>query len=171
MRILISLAALAFAACTPAAREAAEPAAPPTEPLAPGGVTHASLSEMHDALDWQHGRGAELQEEYAATAKQLLVGKPRPDVMKQIEEAGYSCIFGEAHEKYPDPGAQCTRSFATRACQMDWEIFTTAADGKADSADATYKRDCVGTADDYPEPIESAIDNQLAPQTPPAAPN
>jgi hypothetical protein len=36
--------------------------------------------------------------------------------------------------------------------------------------DGSFKRDCVGTADDWPEPIQSAIDDQLAPMTPPAVP-
>lgn len=167
MRSLIAFAALAAAACTPAP---AETAAPP-ETAAPAAASHASVKAMQDALDWQHGKGPDLQAEYDATVKKLLVGQTRADVIQQITDAGYECIYGEAHQDYPDPAAQCTRSFATRSCQMDWEIFTTADKGKADTADATYTRDCVGTADDWPEPKESEIDKQLAPQTPPAPPN
>jgi hypothetical protein len=76
-------------------------------------------------------------------------------------------MYGEAHQDYPDPMAVCSRSFATRACQMDWEISSTAENGMVDDVDGSFRRDCVGTADDWPEPVVSEIDAQLAPVTPP----
>jgi hypothetical protein len=63
--------------------------------------------------------------------------------------------------------AVCTRSFATRACQMTWEIASTADKGRVKDVDGTFTRDCIGVANDWPEPVKSEIDDQLAPATPP----
>ncbi len=91
----------------------------------------------------------------------------RPEVITAINDAGFSCIYGEAHEDYPDPMAVCSRSFATRSCQMDWEISSTAEKGMVDEVDGSYRRDCVGLDDDWPDKVKSAIDDGLAPATPP----
>lgn len=123
----------------------------------------ATITDLHDSLDWNTTKGAELQSEWDKGVKRILMGIPRPDAIDAINAAGFECTYGEAHEDYPDPMAVCTRSFATRACQLDWEIASTADKAKVDSADATFTRDCVGTTDDWPEPKESEIDNQLAP--------
>ncbi len=67
------------------------------------------------------------------TGVKKIIGKmSRPDAIAAIEAAGFSCIYGEAHETYPDPMAVCSKSFATRACQMDWEISSTAKKGMVD---------------------------------------
>lgn len=157
---------LALAACSPAPAPAQEPA-PPAEAAAP---TVKTLKELEAAYEWQRTPGEKLNADWDAGVKAILAKLSRPDAIAAIEEAGFSCIYGEAHADYPDPAAQCTRSFATRACQMDWEIFSTADKGMVTEVDGSYKRDCVGTDDDWPEKINSAIDEQLAPQTPPAAP-
>jgi hypothetical protein len=62
----------------------------------------------------------------------------------------------------------CSRSFATRRCQMDWEISSTADKGMVTWVDGAFRRDCVGLADDWPDQVKSAIDDQLAPAAPPA---
>ncbi len=124
----------------------------------------ATLDELHQSLDWDNGDGREVEASYAAGARRILGSLSRPDDIDNLRAASYECIFGEAHELYPDPAAQCTRSFATRACQLDWEIFTTVKnDRKIDHVEASFRRDCVGTDRDWPAPVNSAIDDQLAP--------
>ena len=100
----------------------------------------------------------------------ILGALSRPAAIEAIEAAGFSCMYGEAHEDYPDPMAVCSRSFATRRCQMDWEISSTAEKGMVNWVDGAFTRDCVGVADDWPTEVKSAIDDQLAPATPPTAP-
>jgi hypothetical protein len=150
------LCALAFAACSPQ---------PPAEPKPGAEVAGAptTLKDLEAAHDWQHEGGEAVNKAWNDGVKAILSKMSRPDAIGAIKEAGFECIYGEAHETYPDPAAQCTRSFATRACQMDWEIFSTADKGMVDEVDGSFKRDCVGVADDWPDPIKSAIDDQLAP--------
>ena len=140
--------ALTLAACSPQPAPAAGP---------------ATLKAIEEAHDWQHEPGEKLNAAFNDGAKAILMKLSRPDAIAAVNEAGFECTYGEAHETYPDPIAVCTRSFATRACQMDWEIWSTADKGKVDDAGASFKRDCVGTADDWPNKVESAIDSQLAP--------
>jgi len=156
--------AFALAACSPAP---APETAPPAEAAAPAPGT---LKELEATHEWQRTPGEKLNADWNAGVKAILAKLSRPDAIAAIEEAGFACTYGEAHADYPDPAAQCTRSFATRACQMDWEIFSTADKGMVTEVDGSYKRDCVGTDDDWPDKINSAIDEQLAPQTPPATP-
>jgi hypothetical protein len=106
---------------------------------------------------------------YSGTADDvvgLAKGASRAAAIAQLSEAGYACLYGEAHQDYPEPAAVCARSFATRACQMDWEVVITSDPVLPDSIDSSggeFRRDCVGIDRDWPEPIKSAIDNQLAP--------
>lgn len=163
-----ALTAIALAACSPA---------PPATPTLAAEVTPTpeadakpkTLEALNQAHDWQYEPGEALNVAFDTGVKAVIGTMSRSDAIGAIRAAGFECIYGEGHEDYPDPAAQCTRSFATRSCQMDWEIFSTAAKGMVDTVDAEFKRDCVGTADDWPEPIKSAIDDQLAPLTPPAA--
>lgn len=145
-------AALAFglAACSPA---------PAPEP--------ADLKALEAAHDWQNEAGETLNADWNAGVEALLGKMSRPEIITAISDAGFECIYGEAHQDYPDPMAVCTRSFATRACQMDWEISSTADKGIVDEVDGAFKRDCVGTDRDWPDKVESATDEQLAPATPP----
>ncbi len=152
--------AAALAACSPAPAPTPEPA--PAPPAAAVGAP-ADLSTLEQAHDWQHAPGEALNTAWNEGVKALLGKMSRPDIIGAINAAGFECTYGEAHEDYPDPMAVCTRSFATRACQMDWEIASTADKGMVNEVDGTFTRDCVGTADDWPEPIKSAIDDQLAP--------
>ena len=166
IRFAIGLAAL-LAACSPAPTPTPEPTpAPPAAVVAP-----TDLKAREAAHDWQNEPGEALNTAWNDGVKALLGKMSRPDIIGAINAAGFECIYGEGHEDYPDPAAQCTRSFATRSCQMDWEIFSTADKGMVDEVDGSFKRDCVGTADDWPEPIKSAIDDQLAPMTPPVPPS
>ena len=129
-----------------------------------------TMTEMHQWYDWQHERGEKLYAALANDFSRIAHKAGRAATIAQLGEAGYECQYGEAHEDYPEPMAVCTRSFATRACQMDWEVSLTSDPKKPDSVattDVGYRRDCVSTGADFPEPIESAIDDQLAPLTPP----
>src|SRR5262249_3030242 len=111
MRFTIALATLLLAACQPAPKHDAQ--------FGGGWLLYPkSLEALHKDADWLHGKGSDLQDGYEKSAKALLMGKPRPDAIGEIKAAGYECIYGEAHENYPDPAAQCTRSFATPECQM-----------------------------------------------------
>lgn len=131
-----------------------------------GGDTPGTIAEIHEAHDWQHDKGDRLQTSLARDFSRIARKAGRAETLAQIEAAGYECTYGEGHEDYPEPAAVCTRGFATRACQMDWELTLTSDPARADSvdwADATFRRDCVGTADDWPVPVASEIDMQLAP--------
>jgi hypothetical protein len=157
-----------LSACSPA--PTAEPT-PELAPAPPAAVAPADLKALEGAHDWQNEAGEKLNGDWDAGVKALLGKMSRPDIIAAINAAGFECTYGEAHEDYPDPMAVCTRSFATRACQMDWEISSTADKGMVDEVDGTFTRDCVGVDQDWPEPKKSAIDEQLAPATPPTAPN
>jgi hypothetical protein len=49
---------------------------------------------------------------------------------------------------------------------MDWEIASTADKGMVDEVTGSFKRDCIGTGQDWPDKVNSAIDSQLAPAQP-----
>jgi hypothetical protein len=139
---------------------------------AQGGHGPQTMTEILQTHDWQYDRGgdlvAALDRDFARLARQ----QGRAATLAKLQAAGYACSYGEGHEDYPEPAAVCTRSFATRACQMDWEVSLTSDPARPDSVDWTdagFRRDCVGTADDWPEPITSEIDSQLAPAAPPDA--
>lgn len=134
-------------------------------------VKPKTLSEMHQLNDWQHEQGEKLYAALAHDFSRIARAEGRAGTLAQLGAAGYDCTYGEAHEDYPEPMAVCMRSFATRACQMDWEVSLTSDPEKPDSVDSTdadFRRDCVGTAADYPEPVVSALDDQL-PALPEAA--
>lgn len=156
--LVVGLAALA-AACAPAPETPA--------PETPGPKT---LEELESAHDWQHGAGEKLNADWNTGVKGILGKLSRPDAIAAIEAAGFACVYGEAHQDYPDPMAVCSRSFATRSCHMDWEISSTADKGMVTAVDGAYRRGCVGVADDWPDEIKSAIDDQLAPAQPPPVP-
>jgi len=157
MKRLALIAALALAACTPAPQTAS----PPSEPAAP--AQPADLKAIEAAHNWQNEAGEALNADFEAGAKAILGKMTRADAIEAVNDAGFECTYGEAHADYPDPMAVCTRSFATRACQFDWEIASTADKGMVDEVTASFKRDCVGTDQDWPDKVESAIDDQLAP--------
>ncbi len=159
------LSAALLAACSPAPTR--EPA-----PAPPVAAKPADLAALEAAHDWQYDPGEALNVSWNEGVKAILGQMSRADAIGAIEAAGFECMYGEAHEDYPDPMAVCTHSFATRDCQMDWEIASTADKAMVDEVDATFKRDCVLTDRDWPDKINSAIDGGLAPATtPPAAPN
>jgi hypothetical protein len=136
-------------------------------PTNPGPQT---LGDLEAAYDWQHQPGQQLNADWASGVQGILGDLSRPKAIEAINAAGFECTYGEAHETYPDPAAVCTRSFATRSCQMDWEITSTADKGMVDWVDGAFRRDCVGLSDDWPDQVKSAIDDQLAPMTPPVMP-
>jgi hypothetical protein len=166
IRAISAIALLALAACSPA-----PVTAPEGPPAAAASVAPVDLKALEAAHDWQNEAGETLNANWNAGVKALLGKMSREDIIAALNAAGFECTYGEAHETYPDPAAQCTRSFATRACQLDWEIFSTADKGMVDEVDGSFTRDCVGVDQDWPEPVKSAIDEQLAPATPPTAPN
>lgn len=159
IRYAFALALLA-SACSPAPAPA--PVLPQPEAAAP-----ADLKSLEAAHDWQNEAGETLNASWNAGVKATLAKMSRPDAIAAIEAAGFSCMYGEAHADYPDPMAVCARSFATRACQMDWEISSTADKGMVRDVDGSFKRDCVGTDRDWPDAVKSAIDDGLAPAQPP----
>lgn len=125
-----------------------------------------TLVEMHAWNDWQYDRGENLYATLANDVSRIARKNGRAATIAQLGEAGYECQYGEAHADYPEPMAVCTRSFATRACQLDWEVALTSDPARLDSIETTdvdFRRDCVSTGRDWPVPIESAIDDQLAP--------
>ncbi|MFN7178263.1 hypothetical protein [Hyphomonas sp.] len=163
-RVLMILMTAGLVACAPEAVEVPAEVVEVAEVAAP-----ATLDEFHASMDWQAGPGETLEADCANAVHTLLRPGGRAAALSALQAAGYECIYGEAHEDYPEPAAQCTRSFATRACQFDWEVFVTSDPARPDSVettDSSFRRDCVGTADDWPDAMESAIDDQLAP--PPA---
>lgn len=134
--------------------------------VAPVSMAAKTIADVHQESDWQWAPGETLQAGLAAEVSQTGREAGRAALIAELQAAGYECIYGEAHEDYPEPAAQCTRSFATRACQFDWEVFVTSDPAVPDSvetAETSFRRDCVGTGGDWPEPVESAIDDQLAP--------
>lgn len=125
-----------------------------------------TVAELHQQHTWQHEPGAELLAAMEKQVDRIARREGRAATLAQLDEAGYECTYGEAHADYPEPMAVCTRSFASRACQFDWEVSLTSdpkVPGSVDETGAGFKRDCVGTGDDWPEPVKSAIDDQLAP--------
>lgn len=147
-KVMAGLAALAVAAC------------------AHGGGKAMTISDLHQMHDWQNESGAQLSAALDRDVSRIARKAGRAGTLAQLQAEGYECLYGEAHEDYPEPAAVCTRSFATRACQFDWEVTLTSDPARPDSVattDADFRRDCVGTGDDWPEPVVSEIDNQLAP--------
>lgn len=135
-----------------------------------GGAAPQTVGEIHQANDWQHGEGEQLQAALTRDFARIAHEAGRAATLAQIQAAGYECSYGEGHEDYPEPAAVCAYSFATRACQMDWELSLTSDPARPDSVDwtdAVFRRDCAGTADDWPEPVASEIDLQLAPMASP----
>jgi len=146
----VVLAGTALAAC----------AAPEPDPAPPAPT---SLSALEAAHDWQWESGKALDAAWRQGVAGLLGPMSRPAAIETITTAGFECIYGEAHQDYPDPMAVCTRSFATRRCQMDWVISTTADNGMVEDVGGEFRRDCVGVVDDWPRDLKSAIDDQQAP--------
>ncbi|MFN7163946.1 MAG: hypothetical protein ACK4P2_03925 [Hyphomonas sp.] len=125
-----------------------------------------TVTELHQWHDWQHERGEDLYAALANDVSRIARREGRAGAIAQLGEAGYDCQYGEAHADYPEPMAVCTRSFATRACQFDWDVSLTSVPARPDGVETTdvdFRRDCVGTGGDWPEPVVSAIDDQLAP--------
>lgn len=121
-----------------------------------------TLLDVHQSKDWANTPGAELDAAFTTDVNSSLRDQNRSDAILALGESGYECIYGEEHEAYPEPAAQCTRSFASRSCQFDWEMFLTtdpAVPGEVDTLETSVRRDFVGTADDWPEPVKSAINN------------
>jgi hypothetical protein len=152
---------LALVACSPQPTAVAPPAEPSPEVGLAGKTTN--LKDLQAKHDWQHEAGETVNASWNDGVKAILAKMSRPDAIKAITDAGFECEYGEAHPDYPDPMAVCKREFATRACQMTWEISSTADKGMVDEVDGSFKRDCVGTDQDWPDKVVSPIDNQLAP--------
>src|SRR5690349_4608445 len=155
------IALLAFLALAAGSPKAPETAAPPAEPSAVKelAAAPASLKDLESAHDWANETGEKLNGSWNDGVKAIIGEMSRQEAIQAITAAGFECQYGEAHENYPDPMAVCTRSFATRECQTDWEISSTAEKGMVDEADGSFTRDCVGVDRDYPEPKKSAIDD------------
>lgn len=165
-RFALFAAALFAAACSPAPATEPEAPAPGPEAAAP-----ATLADLRNYRDWTNGDGATHAAAFSADVKRILSPMSRAQTVEALGAAEYECMYGEAHEAYPDPAQVCKREFATRACQMTWEIMTTADKGMTTEVTTEFVRDCVGTDMDWPHAIESPIDEQLAPPNLPATPS
>ncbi|MEQ1929915.1 MAG: hypothetical protein ABL957_05200 [Parvularculaceae bacterium] len=129
----------------------------------PGPATFADLDR---AYDWNLDDGDALASSFERDLRRLLLGRNIGDALQQLRGAGYDCETGEAHERHPDPLSVCTKSFATRACQLDWRAELQPEQDAVRSVDAGFSRDCVGVNRDFPGEQRSAIDDQLTPMKP-----
>lgn len=125
-----------------------------------------SLSEIENASNWNLDDGDALAFRYQRDMRRLLVGRDIAGALGELRADGYECATGEAHEDHPDPMSKCKKSFATRACQLDWRVEVQAQEATVSAVETDFARDCVGDNRDYPEAKRSAIDDQLAPAKP-----
>lgn len=133
------------------------------------------LGDLMKSRTWRREDGKQLAEWFDAEAMRLMKPMTRAQTVDQFEAAGWSCIYGEGSEDYPNPAQVCTLSFATPECQLDWEISTQADNpGKTTEVDTTFTRDCIGVDRDWPEKKTGEMDRNLAtpalPRTPPPDP-
>ncbi|NWG70797.1 MAG: hypothetical protein HXY23_04190 [Parvularculaceae bacterium] len=126
----------------------------------------ASLSEIQSASNWNLDDGDALAFRYQRDMRRLLVGRDIAGALGELRADGYECATGEAHEDHPDPMSQCKKSFATRACQLDWRVNLAANNAIVAEVETGFARDCVGRDRDFPAAKDSAIDDQLAPAKP-----
>jgi hypothetical protein len=158
-------AALVLGACSPDQRPA-----PDAQP-APASVSPTTLAELATYRDWTNGDPVKHAVAFDADARRILAPMSRTQTIDAFGSARYECQYGEASAEYPDPMQVCKREFATRECQMTWEISTTADEGMTTEVLTDFNRDCVGTDKDWPHAVESEIDTQQAPPRLPAPPN
>lgn len=115
-----------------------------------------------ETADWAGDSGKSLAAEYKRDMTRRLVGRDIGDALETLKADGYDCATGEAHEAHPDPISVCRKSFATRACQTDWEVTLSPRKAVVRNAETEFTRDCVGVDRDWPAPKRSAIDDGLA---------
>jgi hypothetical protein len=169
-RPLSGCIALALAACSPAPLPAPQAAATPGPlPLltpAPG-----KLGDLMKSRTWRSEDGKLLQEWFDAEAKRLMMPMTRAQTVDQFAAAGWSCMYGEGSEDYPDPVQVCSLSFATPECQLDWELMTTADKGRTTGVGSLFRRGCIGVERDWPERKTGEMNENIAtPPTPAAGP-
>lgn len=157
-------AAFALAACSPTQPDAPEASGPASS----AAETPATLSDLATYRDWANGDAATHAAAFDAGVGRILSSMSRTQTVEAFGTAGYECQYGEASDQYPDPMQVCTREFATRECQMTWDVTTTADGGMTAEILTGFRRDCVGTDRDWPQAVRSAIDDQLAPPALPA---
>jgi hypothetical protein len=119
------------------------------------GPRPATVADIASAHDWQNEPGASLNAGFQADMLRLLKGLAPESAAATLREAQYECEVGDA--------TACNRSFATRACQMDWTVAFPTNGGAIRAVAANFRRDCVGRTGDWPEARNSAIDDQVAP--------
>ena len=122
-----------------------------------------TFADRQAGKDWNNGEATSLARGFDRDARRSLDGLTVADALSSLRNAGYECATGEAHEHHPDPMSVCEKSFATRACQLDWTVALTPRDAKVREVETSFERDCVGVDRDFPAPKRSAIDDQLAP--------
>jgi hypothetical protein len=132
--------------------------------LAASALTLAACSTVddHAGRDWNNDPARALAAAYQRDMTRMLVGRGVGDALDALRADGYECDTGEAHERHPDPMSVCRKSFATRACQLDWETALYPKKGVVRSVEGVFTRDCVGVNRDWPAPNRSAIDDGLA---------
>lgn len=126
----------------------------------------ASLADIDGASNWNLDDGDALAFRFQRDMRRLLGGRAVGDAIGDLSVAGYECATGEAGDGHPDPTSVCTKSFATRACQLDWRVDLAPRNSLVDGVETGFTRDCVGKDRDWPEAKAPAIDDQLAPAKP-----
>lgn len=116
-----------------------------------------------EGRDWTNDTGRALAAGYQRDMTGMLVGRGVGYALDALRADGYECDTGEAHERHPDPMSVCRKSFATRACQLDWETALYPRKSVVRRVETEFTRDCVGVDRDWPTPTRSAIDDGLAP--------
>jgi hypothetical protein len=132
---LLSAASLALVACASAPRP-------------------DSIAAVASAHDWGNAQGADLNAAYQADMTRLLKGLDPAAAATALKDAQYECDVGDA--------TVCKRSFATRACQMDWSVAYPTNSLRIPAVSASFRRDCIGRTGDWPVAKDSAIDDQVA---------
>ncbi len=119
-----------------------------------------TFAELRASNSWHSAEGAKLENQYDAFIAAIVQGKSTSALVAGLEAEDYVCTATPQHDT-----TVCAAGFATRACQMDWTVTLTHSVDVADkieSAVSDFGRDCVGRSDDWPEPVDSAIDDMLA---------
>ena len=68
----------------------------------------------------------------------------------ELQKAGYDCTQGPATADQPESTTLCMRATTAHACQMGWEVFSSAHSGHMMEVDASFTRNCSNTADSWP---------------------
>jgi len=109
-----------------------------------------SLESLAKAHDWRHDKGEALNLAFLHEARRILQPMSHQDAIKALQKAGYDCTLGPAAANQPESAVLCMRATTAHACQMGWEVFSTAHSGHLMEVDASFTRSCRNAADSWP---------------------